>query len=1525
MMANEVWEELYDRLAELVQGHRTTLIFVNTRRLAERAARHLSDRIGKEHVMSHHGSLAKESRFDAEQRLKRGELKALVATASLELGIDIGDVDLVCQLGSPRSIATFLQRAGRAGHSVTGTPKARLFPLTRDELIECTALLHSIEQGDLDRLRIPPKPLDVLAQQIVAEVAGRTSSELENRRADLHPHPNPPPPRGGGMGGGSGERVSPPADLHVFTETSDAEPHASTDGEQEPETVPDLAGGGVSEQWLYETLRRAYPYRELKREEYKDVVRMLADGFATRRGRRSAYLHRDAVNGVLRARKGARLTALTNGGAIPDTADYRVVLEPSGTPVGTVNEDFAVESMSGDIFQLGNTSYRILKVEPGTVRVEDAKGQPPSIPFWLGEAPARTDELSAAVSRLREEVDRELSTPTPTLPRDGDVQGRTKMTEAQDALARSEGRQGTAEMTGAPTATTDTPTPTLPRFAGEGREGADRAAEATASVNATTSHLTSASLQHARDWLAENYRLTPSAAEQIVDYLAAAKGVLHVVPTQTNVVFERFFDETGGMQLVIHAPFGNRINRAWGLALRKRFCRKFNFELQAAATEDAIVLSLGETHSFPLEEVARYLHSNSVRDILIQALLAAPLFTTRWRWNATISLAVKRFRGGRKNPAPLQRMDAEDLVAVVFPDQIACAENLAGEREIPDHPLVRQTIDDCLHEAMDIDGLVALLKRIEAGQVNIIARDLPHPSPLAQEILNAKPYAFLDDAPLEERRTQAVMSRSWLDPLAAGDLGRLDPDAIARVRTEAWPEIASADELHDALMLLGFVDEREGDASGWRAHLDELIAARRATRVQADRSPPRCNDVQGSTEIGLARPCATAKLGLLSGIAGAQGEPERDEGPADLRPGERARQEPSPGFRAQQDCAAKKARSDAEMGGGTFETLSDSAERIYWVAAEQLPLLRALHPGARLNPEIQTPAEYTREWTREAALVEILRARLQGLGPVTVDALAQSLGADASEIQTALLALESEGFVMRGEFSSHSPSPAVAGEGWGGGNDAKTYAVSDERPPSSFLPPQAGEGGEPTRALRARTQPNVEWCERRLLARIHRYTVDRLRAEIEPVAASDFLRFLFEWQGVTAEPRAEGPQALGSIIEQLQGFEAAATAWESEILRARMEGYDPDWLDDLCRAGRVVWARLTPPKVNGGERAAGPVRSTPITLLPRREWRYWQTAATKSDAEPARPSSRAQAVAEFLEQHGASFFEEITSGTNLLKSEVEEALGELVALGRVQSDSFDGLRALLIPADKRRTGYRRRRIANAIEEAGRWSLLRSPSLSLPRGGDVQGRTKIARDRMSGAIQRVGVGASGSPPSPSLPPQAKEGSVPKRADARTEDTTEHIARALLRRYGVVFRKLLTREIDRLPPWIELLRVYRRLEARGEIRGGRFVAGFSGEQYALPEAVPMLRTVRRKPKNEQFVSLSAADPLNLIGILTPGGRVPALAGNRVLYRDGVPVAIQVGGKTEFLIDVPEQDAWNARNALIRGVANASSASH
>jgi ATP-dependent helicase Lhr and Lhr-like helicase len=1176
VMSNDIWQEVYGRLAELILLHKTTLIFVNTRRMAERVARFLSERLGKEAVTAHHGSMAKEQRLAAEQRLKSGKLQALVATSSLELGIDIGDVNLVCQLGSPHAIAAFLQRVGRSGHAVGALPKGRLFPNSRDDLVECTALLDSIARGELDQLIIRDKPLDVLAQQIAAEVA------LQNWREDD----------------------------------------------------------------LFALIRRAYPFRNVTREEFLEIVRMLADGYTTRRGRGNAYIHRDAVNNVLHGRRGAALTAVTSGGTIPDTADYNVVLEPEAIHVGTVNEDFAIESMAGDVFQLGNQSYQIMRVERGTVRVEDAHGAPPSIPFWLGEGPARSDALTQSVSRLRADLAKDF-----------------REHRQDQALERISGMLGS------------------------------------------------------------------EAAKQLIDYLFAAHQALGCLPTQDTIVFERFFDESGGMQLVIHSPYGSRINRAWGLSLRKRFCRQFNFELQAAATEDAIVLSLSTSHSFPLEEVKRYLHSNSVRDVLVQALLAAPMFASRWRWNATIALALPRFRGGKKTPPQLQRMAAEDLIAAVFPDQIACAENLVGEREIPDHPLVKQTIDDCLHEAMDIEGFEALLRKIESGEIKVIARDTTEPSPLAQEILTAKPYAFLDDAPLEERRTQAVSTRRWTDPEQASDLGQLDAEAIVRLKSEIWPDPINADEMHDALMNLGFLTGAETNANPqWLEWLQQLAVARRAGRMVAT----------GQEAHG------------------------------------------------------------------------------YWISAERVPEMRAVFASARIEPNIAAPEEFQKEWSRDNALVEVLRGRLAALGPVTAATLMQSLHAQSSEIDIALMALEREGVVLRGRFTP--------------------------------------------------TAIQEEWCERRLLARIHRYTLKRLRQEIEPVNVKDFLRFLLRWQRVTTDTQIEGPDAVNAVVSQLEGFEAAAGAWESELLSARVKHYEPAWLDDLSLSGRFAWMRLGVPSSDAQVR--GPVRATPIAILGRRNvqaWAMWHGLTDQSAL-----SSDAERIVECLRENGASFFDEIVSKTGLLRTQTEAALGELVAAGRVNADSFGGLRALVMPTQKRRpfgsTGRKRRSAIFGIEDSGRWSLLR------------RNVTDPDSEIHAAAI-------------------------------------EHVTRTLLKRYGVVFWRLLAREAGSLPPWRELIRCLRRLEARGEIRGGRFVAGMSGEQFALPEAVDALREVRRDSAKINWAAVSGADPLNLVGIITPGDKLAAISNNRLLYRNGVPVAIMAQGEIQFLEELEKAEMQQARDVLLR----------
>ncbi len=1153
VISNEQWEQVYRRIAELVEQHRTTLVFVNTRRMAERAAKQLADLLGKENVAAHHGSLSKELRLDAEQRLKTGRLKVLVATASLELGIDIGDVDLVCQIGSPRSIAAFLQRVGRAGHHVGGVPKGRLFATTRDELVECAALLDCVRRGELDALIMPPAPLDVLAQQIVAEVAAREWNE-------------------------------------------DA---------------------------LHAALTRAWPYAGLDRGKFGEIVRMLADGFTTRHGTRGAWLHRDAVNGVLRGRAGARMTATMSGGTIPDTGDYSVVLEPQAIQIGTVNEDFAVESLAGDVFQLGNASYRILRVEPGRVRVEDAQGLPPSIPFWLGEAPGRTDELSHGVSRLRAEIAERI--------------------DNEDSAA-------------------------------------------------------------ALRWLVEEVGIAHAAALQIVEYCAEMLTGFGLLPTRESMAMERFFDESGGTQLVIHSPHGSRINKAWGLALRKRFCRSFNFELQAAATENAIVLSLSTSHSFPLDDVAKFLHSSTARDVLVQALLDAPLFPARWRWNATNALALPRFVGGKKVAPQLQRMKSEDLLATVFPDQVACLENIVGEREVPDHPLVAQTLHDCLEEAMDTEGWLAMLRRLEAGEVTILARDLTAPSPFAAEALNAAPYAFLDDAPLEERRTQAVQSRRHADPESARDLGQLDAAAIEQVREDAWPQARNVDEAHDALMSLGAITPDEAEASGWSDLFDALARARRATVLKS-----------GATRL--------------------------------------------------------------------------------WVAAERLPMLAAMHPDASRQPRIEAPAEYAAQaWTREDALREAVRMRLTGSGPVTATQLGARLGVATGDIDLALGALERDGYAMRGHFDT---------------------SLDDE-----------------------------QWCERGLLARIHRLTLGRLRREIEPVAPKDFMRFLCDWQHVSAATRLRGPEALAKVLAQLEGYEAAAASWESELLPARVADYSIQWLDELCSAGRVRWSRLRPAAGSDGG-GKSPVRATPIVLLPRREQAMWMQLPTTTDEAPL--SSRATKVADALKAQGALFFDELLDDTRLLQTELEDALAELVARGVAGCDSFAGLRALLLPQGKRpKTNTRRLRrgLVSGIHDAGRWSLLRRPLL-----GD---------------------------------------------DEAADAALEHVARVLLRRWGVVCWRLLEREAAWLPPWRDLLRVYRRLEARGEIRGGRFVTGLVGEQFALPEAVAALRQVRKREPDGALLVLSANDPLNLSGGVLAGEKIPRVAGNRLLLRDGWVVASWIGGR-------------------------------
>ncbi len=1089
--STEMWNEIYDRVAELILQNRTTLVFVNTRRLSERVAHALGERLGDNAVLPHHGSLSRHLRLDAESRLKRGELRAVVATASLELGIDIGTVDLVCQIGSPRSIAVSLQRIGRSGHWIGAKPKGHIFTTTRDELIECAAVVSGIRKGELECIEIPQNALDILAQQIVAAAAAESWKEDD----------------------------------------------------------------------LYALFRSAYAYRNLPRSDFEDVIEMLSEGIATSRGRSGALLHRDRVNGRVKGRRGARLAAITSGGAIPENANYAVILEPEAKTIGTLDEDFAVESLAGDVFLLGTHSWRIKRVEPGRVRVEDAHGAAPSIPFWLGEAPGRSRELSAEVSKIRERI----------------------LEDSESAPA----------------------------------------------------------------FLMSECGLDESGTRQAAAYVRAGTAELGALPSQTTVVAERFFDQAGGMQFVLHAPFGSRIMRAWGLALRKRFCRTFNFELQAAATDNGLVLSLSDQHSFPLELVFAFLKSATVEDVLRQALLPAPMFGARWRWNTTRALAILRFQGGKRTPAPIQRMRADDLLAAVFPDQVACAENLTGPIRIPDHPLVKETIDNCMNEAMDLEGLRGILEKIEDGRIQTVAIDTAQASQFSHEILNANPYAFLDDAPLEERRTRAVQLRQTLGTDVTRGEGMLDPAVIDQISAEAWPEARDADELHDALLTV----IRLPVAEEWQALFYELAAAGRASQV-------------------------------------------------------------------------------------------DRAGSAFWVATERVSVM-------------DDPPAVVSGW-------------MEVSGPATVSALADKLAFPAGAMEAALLQLESQGQVLRGHFRN--------------------------------------------------TDGEMEWCNRRILARIHRATLGRLRREIEPVTALDFERFLQSWQHVLPGTQLHGADGTLQIIRQLQGYEIPAVAWEPEILAGRIVKYRPEYLDELCLAGEVMWARVSPHPALAENRRVRPTRIAPVTLFLREDAEWLMTA--KGPADPSALSHPAHDVLMALERNGASFFIELARQTGRLPSEVEDGLWELLAGGFVTADGFDNLRALVDP--KRRRGEGHGHTKRPRHAAGRWALVRHTSPALSR----------------------------------------------------EERIEHFARQLLLRWGVLLRDLLVRE-TLAPPWRDLLPILRRLEARGEIRGGRFVSGFTGEQFCRPEALDLLRAIRRQTEKIATASVSSADPLNLTGIILPGPRVSRLA--------------------------------------------------
>jgi len=1289
--SNEMWDEIYARIVELVNSHRSTLVFVNTRRLAERMAHHLAELLGEENVAAHHGSLSRKLRLEAERKLKEGEIKVLVATASLELGIDVGTVDLVCHMNSPRSIAVALQRVGRSGHWRGAVPKGRFFVTTRDDLAECAVLVRAIHSGDLDRLIFPEGSLDVLAQQIVACCAVSGTSVAADGTA---------------------------------------------------------ANEGWDEDALFALVKRAYPYRNLSRASFDSVVDMLSEGIAAQRGRYGAYLHHDSINRKLRARRGARLAAITSGGAIPDNALFTVVAEPDGAVVGTVDEDFAVESMAGEVMLLGNTSWRIRRIEGKSSRilVENAHGQPPGIPFWRGEAPARTEELSKQLGQLRQDISDRLKGVSP-------VEGWRHLPAVAETAA----------------------------------------------------------------WLGTECGLDQSGAEQLIQYVIEGRAVLGDVPTQMTIIAERFFDEGGGMQLVIHAPFGGRINKAWGLALRKRFCRGFNFELQAAATDNGINIALAEQHSFPLGDVFQFLHSSTMAPILEQAALASPIFGTRWRWDATRALALLRFQGGKKVPPQIQRIRSDDLLASVFPDVAACFENIEGDIKVPDHPLVLEVMKDVLTEALDIDGLRDVLLGIEDGRIRCVAVDTPVPSQFSHEILNANPYAYLDDAPLEERRARAVEMRRVLPESVLEEVGALDPAAIAQVQAEAWPDVRDADELHDALHTLVVVPEGRSQVSGIRPQESQSVVSG-----------------HGIAETGVLEHAAR-----------------------DLR-------------LAEWHTFFQKLETERRA------FVAEDKGRRYWVATERAAMFAALHPGAVIMGEDARVTAGEMPTLPEAVLPSV-QGWMAHLGPTTASEIGELIGVPASEVEKALLRIEASGAILRGNFRPTGSHQLSTDESYQRSPGSHQLFTKEFLHTSDTVEHIAARAEMP--ALYGR---ETEWCERRLLARIHRLTVATLRKQIEPVTASQFMNWLLRWQHVAPGSQVRGEHGTLEVIRQLQGFEVPANTWERFVLGKRIVDYDPAHLDQLCLAGAVGWGRLSPHPVmlesegNGGssgehdggsrQRRVIPTRVAPIAFFVREE-ADWMTAHTwhKDDKEMSFLSPVARELYEVMKQRGALFFPDMVRATGRLKAEVETGLWELVAVGLVTADGFENLRTLVAPKSSpgsTPSGMRLAKTRRPRHAAGRWSLLHTD------GAERASATKSGAER--------------------------------------DRSIESCCWMLLRRYGVVFRDLLARETN-LPRWRELQIAFRRLEDRGEVRGGRFVDGFQGEQFALPVAVESLRANRKKsvastqlpvpssslqtldekpstPPAGERVVISAADPLNLVGIVVPGERIPAISGRSVTFRDG-----------------------------------------
>jgi len=1236
LATHQHWEAMYDAVAALVREHRTTLVFTLSRRWAERIALNLQKRLGNDAVLAHHGSLARAERVAAEQRLKRGELRALVATASLELGIDVGAVELVCQIDTPKSISAAIQRIGRSGHQLDATPKGRLFALTLDDLLECAAAVRAIRHGRLDEVEIPAGCLDVAAQQIVAIAA----EEDEIGEADL-----------------------------------------------------------------LRLLRGAYNFAEFDRASLAHLLDQMAAELPARIQGAAPKIFYDRIGARVRARRGARMAAITSGGTIPESGNLDVVIESQGRKIGDVEEDFAQESSRGDIFALGSMPWRVLGISRNRFLVEPAPGMAPSLPFWQTEAAGRSPALSSEVSELRGEI--------------------------FERIARG-----------------------------------DEAAAAA--------------------FLSAECAMDDRAARQAIDYVRRGQGALGAIPNQRTIVVERFFDGLGGTQVVIHSPFGMRVNRGLGLAIRKRLCQSFDFEIQASAIDDAVLLALNARHSFPLESLMAMISSRSVRHVLGQALLAAPMFEVRMRHVATRALAVMRSSRGRKVPAWIQRLRAQELAAAIFPGREACQENRPPDVELPEHFIATETMHECLTESTDIGRIEELLRAIEQGATRVVTVDAIAPSVFAHRILLAWDYSFLDDGERANRRSRTVS----LNRAMAEDV----------LRTEDLSAMLAADA----------VESVEAEVSG---------------RAMARRARDRDELYQMIRAHG-----ALATSVLEERVAGE----------------------------------ANAVLSALEGEGRVVRVRFSSGAAEMLIAGEDVALFGAAYPDALFerHAEAQPPVESSLPALEaDDAEREIVRRAMATSGPVEIAELAERLKMAPATLEKHLLALEAKGLIFRGHFTPRRPALGAT----------RGRAVT------------AG----------AATASPEQWCDRYNLEKIHRLTLNRLRAETEPCADHDYAAFRLRWNHVGGAGIAADQSGVAAVLEQLSGVALSPELWERAILPARIPGYRPEWLDLLCLGGEVVWAAVP------GEDAADEVPAR-ITFLRRRRAgaaRFNEAAADDAAAEFTDRDERRVFLA--LAAGGAQYLDQLAERAGMAERTVLAALWRLAAAGRVSNDSFAPLRLLwaapeavraMAPGAHRRARHDaalRARLRSSV--TGRWS-------ALGTGTAAQAAAPVPSTGSGGAG-----GIAGSAPS-----GAGEACASARVSER--DLARERAETLLNRNGIVTREMLGLESEPMA-WHEISFALRRMEYAGSIRRGYFVRGLSGEQYALPAALEMLAASRNlNPAREHPIALSAADPANPYGAVLPGCGVAREAGNFVVLRAG-RVMLGLAGRALVSLDALDDEAFSA----------------